>query len=191
MQSIDLNNLIKNRRAIFPKTYNDKPIAREIIEQILENANWAPTHKFTEPWRFKVFHSTESRAELGDFMAAQYKETMPSDKFSETKFNKLKTNARRSACAIALCMQRDPSESIPEWEEVAALACAVQNMWLTCSAYDIGCYWSSAKILQKTGAKFLNLAEGERCLGLLFMGYHNLPQLTGKRTPIAEKVVWY
>lgn len=189
MNSININDLIKKRRAIFPKTYNDKPIPKELIEQILENANWAPTHKFTEPWRFKVFYGEESLAALGDYMADKYEKTMPADKFSEAKYNKLSQNPRRSGCVIALCMQRDSEERVPEWEEIAAVACAVQNMWLTCTANNLGCYWSSAKMMQ-TATDFLNLQEGERCLGLFYMGYHDLPELPGRREPIENKVVW-
>jgi len=50
-----INELIKNRRSIFPKTYIEKPIPKDIIQQVLENANWAPNHRKTEPWRFKIF----------------------------------------------------------------------------------------------------------------------------------------
>ena len=189
MKATDLNDLIKKRRAIFPKTYNNRPIRRELIEQILENANWAPTHKFTEPWRFKVFYGEEALAKLGDFMADRYEQTTPVEKFSEAKYKKLSQSARRSACAIALCMQRDPQARVPEWEEIAAVGCAVQNMWLTCAANQIGCYWSSASVLQ-AAPDFLNLQEGERCLGVLYMGYHDLPELPGKRGDISEKVVW-
>ena len=189
MNPTELNTLIKNRRSVFPKTYNDRLISRELIAQILENANWAPTQKFTEPWRFKVFHSAESLANLGDFMAERYQSTMPAEKFSEAKYKKLSQNPRRSGCAIALCMQRDPQASVPEWEEIASLACAVQNMWLTCTANSLGCYWSSATVLQ-SATEFLNLQEGERCFGLFFMGYHDLPKMAGKRKGIEEKVVW-
>ena len=54
MQPKTISQLIRKRRSIFPKTYTNQPIAKEIIEEVLENANWAPTHKMTEPWRFKV-----------------------------------------------------------------------------------------------------------------------------------------
>jgi nitroreductase len=69
---VQLNELIKKRRSIFPHTYIDKPIPREIIDQVLENANWAPTHKMTEPWRFKVIQSEELE-ELGILPSETYK----------------------------------------------------------------------------------------------------------------------
>lgn len=181
-------DLIRRRRAIFPKTYIDRAIPKPIIEEILENANWAPTHKFTEPWRFRVF-TGESREKLGQRLAELYKMNTPEELFSEKKYEKNLHKPQRSACVIAICMQRDPEERVPEWEEVAAVACAVQNMWLTCTAHNIGSYWSSAKALQEDKA-FLNLNEGERCMGLFYMGYHELPELPGRRGPVEDKVTW-
>ena len=65
-----VTELIRKRRAIFPKTYlPGKPIDASFIQEILENANHAPTHKRTEPWRFQVFHSEESRQALGNMLS--------------------------------------------------------------------------------------------------------------------------
>ena len=51
----DVNRLILNRRSVFPKDYTGEKVNDAIVQQMLENANWAPTHKLTEPWRFTVF----------------------------------------------------------------------------------------------------------------------------------------
>jgi nitroreductase len=180
--------LIRRRRAIFPNSYTDKAIGKETIQEILENANWAPTHKLTEPWRFKVI--MEGGLErLGDYMGEYYKRHTPAELFSEMKYKKNMENPRRSACVIAICMKRDPAQRVPEWEEVAAVACAVQNMWLTCTAHGIGCYWSTPQAALEAG-EFLGLEEGERCLGFFYLGHHEMPELPGKRTPIGGKVQW-
>ena len=182
-----INALIRSRRAIYPKTYTDEPIPKEIIEIILENANWAPTHRLTEPWRFKVFQG-ESRADLSRYMEEWYVANTPPEQFSDIKFKKNR-KPLQAACVIAICMQRDPKERVPEWEEIAAVACAVQNMWLTCTAYNIGCYWSSPRSILEAN-DFLALKPGERCLGLFYMGYHEMAGIQGKRRPIEEKVEW-
>ncbi len=86
-------------------------------------------------------------------------------------------------------MYNDPNVTIPEWEEIAAVSCAVQNMWLSCTALNIGCYWSSPKSI--TNAKnFLGLSENERCLGLFYMGYTNETVITGHRNSIQDKIEW-
>ncbi|MEZ5038425.1 MAG: nitroreductase [Saprospiraceae bacterium] len=188
MTPAQVSELLRSRRSIFPPTYNDKPIDQSIIEEVLENANWAPTHKLTEPWRFKVFRG-EALVLLSDYLSAWYKDNETPEQFSQKKYEKTKSNPLRSACVIAICMQRDPAESLPEWEEVAAVACAVQNMYLTCTAYGIGCYWSSPRSILEAN-DFLKLSAGERCLGLFYMGYHDLPSLPGKRGPVNAKTTW-
>ncbi len=183
-----VHQLIRNRRSIFPNTYTDKVIPKEVIQEILENANWAPTHRMTEPWRFKVLKG-DAKKRLGVFLQEQYSLTA-GEKFSEMKHKKILKKTEQSDTIIAICMQRDPKESVPEWEEISSVAMAVQNMWLSCSAYGIGCYWSSPGTI--VGDKgFFNLNEGETCLGLLYMGYPVEgfePQ--GKRKEIADKVEW-
>ena len=179
-------DLIKNRRSIFPVQYNDKPIAKETIEQILEAANWAPTHKKTEPWRFKVLMG-KKKEELGEFLSQKYQEVDPKPK--QVKIKKLKDNPTRSAIVIAICMQRDPNESLPEWEELAAMAMAVQNMWLCCTELGIGCYWSSPGLI-KYMDEFFELKEGEKCLGFFYMGNYDGEVEASTRIPIEEKVQW-
>ena len=188
MTPAQVTELIRKRRSIFPKSYNGKPVSREIVQEVLENANWAPTHKLTEPWRFKVI-AGGGLERLSQYLSAYYKEHTPAEKFSEVKFKKLKTNPLKASCIIAICMQRDADERVPEWEELAAVGCAVQNMYLTCTAHGIGCYWSTPKAALAAD-EFLGLEEGERCLGLFYMGYHNAPEIPGKRTPIEEKIKW-
>src|SRR5690606_10096383 len=188
MTPAELNALIRKRRSVFPRQYVDKPIPKEIIEQILENANWAPTHKLTQPWRFKVLRG-EALKKLSTFLGEHYQANTPAEDFSEIKLKKMTSNPLKSNVAIAICMQRDPKQSLPEWEELAAVACAVQNMYLTCTAYDVGCYWATPAAALAAD-DFLNLNEGERCLGLLYMGYHDGDVEDSKRNPIEEKTVW-
>jgi nitroreductase len=179
-------DIIKNRRAIFPVQYNNRPISKSDIGKILEAANWAPTHKKTEPWRFKVLLG-KSKEDLGIFLSTKYEEV--EDKPKQVKINKLMYNPTKSAAVIAICMQRDPNESIPEWEEVAAVSMAVQNMWLCCTELGIGCYWSSPGLIKYMDG-FFDLADGEKCLGFLYMGHFEGDSPEGMRTPIEDKVVW-
>ncbi|MAZ71840.1 MAG: nitroreductase [Flavobacteriaceae bacterium] len=183
-----LTEIIKNRRAIYPDAYSNQPIDKSEILQILEAANWAPTHKRTEPWRFKVFHSEASRKELSKFLGEAYVKSV--EKPSDFKQKKMEQKALQSGCVFAICMQRDPEERIPEWEEVASVAMAVQNMWLTAHSLQIGAYWSSPALLQYFG-EHVSLAQGERCLGFFYMGkYHGeLPEGT-RKSSISEKLVF-
>jgi nitroreductase len=186
--SIDIiNETIRNRRSIFPPSYIEKEISREIIENILENANHAPTHKLTEPWRFTIFQG-DSKQQLADFFMNRYKSVTPVEAFSQARYEAAGDKVVKSDCVIAINMEVHP-EKVPEWEETAAVACAVQNMWLTATAYGIGSYWSSPAILDLLGG-FLGLPENQKCLGLFFMGYHEAPPAPARRSSIASKVTW-
>jgi len=185
-----LQQIIQSRRSIYPDAYTHQKIEKAAIEQILEAANYAPTHRKTEPWRFKVIEGNK-RSEMGDMMAKLYKDKTAPDRFSELKYNRTAQKARKCSHVIAICMQRDPKESVPEWEEVAAVAMAVQNIWLTASALGVGSYWSSpstihADIVQQ----FLQLKAGQRCLGFFYMGYHQQEAAEAVRTPIKDKIEW-
>lgn len=179
-------DLIKKRRSIFPAQYIEKSIAKADIEKILEAANWAPNHKKTEPWRFKVLQG-EKKAELGQFLSDTYIDVTPKPK--QIKAKKLIENPKKAAAIIAICMQRDPMESIPEWEEIAATAMAVQNMWLCCTELGVGCYWSSPGLI-KYMDEFLPMKDGEKCLGFFYMGYYDGEITEQIRKPISDKVVW-
>lgn len=179
--------LIKKRRAVFPTQYNDKPIAEKDLLKILEAANWAPTHKRTEPWRFKVLLG-ETKEKLGIFLSEKYQEMEERPKSVKTK--KLKDNPIKAAAVILICMQRDQLERIPEWEEIAATAMAVQNMWLMCTEMGIGCYWSSPSLIEYMD-EFIELQKGESCLGLFYMGHYDnaIPEIS--RNPMEEKLKWF
>ena len=184
-----ITQIIRQRRSIFPPTYTDQVIARELIDTILENANFAPTHQLTQPWRFRVI-TGDKRAPLGELLSGIYKEKA-GEQFSEMKYNKMRNQPLRASHIIAICMKRDEANRVPEWEELAAVAMAVQNMWLTATELNIGAFWSSPRVIESPAVKpFLQLGEDETCLGFLYLGYHNAPATEAVRTPIEEKVIW-
>jgi len=188
---LDITNLIRRRRAIFPKFYlPGQPVDRALIEEMLENANHAPTHKLTEPWRFRVFHTAEGRERLAAHMEDFFQKNTAPEQFTEEKWKKSGDNPRRAGAVIALVLRRDPAQGVPEWEEIAALAMAVQNLWLTCTAQGLGGYWSSPKSALDGGDIF-ELGEGERCMGLFYIAHHEAPELPAKRGAVEEKTRWY
>ena len=158
-----------------------------VIEAILENANYAPTHKLTQPWRFIVYRK-EGKNQLGEELARLYKDHTPAAKFLQKKYDSITDKIRQSSCVIAINAQLHP-DKLPQWEEVAALGCAVQNMALTADTLGVGAYWSSPGTIDQLGS-FMNLGSNEKCFGLFYMGYHQEEPRPISRTPIAEKVRW-
>lgn len=186
-----INELIRSRRSTKPSLYNGTRIKNEVVWQILENANWAPTHGLTQPWRFKVF--TDSGLEkLADFQANLYKQITPKAKFKPEKYERMKTNLLKSSHVIVICMNRQSSEKILEIEEIEAVACSVQNMALTAAAYQICSFWGSGGITYTEELKtFLGLGKKDKCLGYFYLGYSDNPTTQSRRDSIQEKVQWF
>lgn len=185
---MDIFELIEKRRSVFPKQYNDEPILKDELDKILATANWAPNHKKTEPWRFKVIRG-DSKLKLANFLADKNAEL--EGKPSSFKRKKIVSKFEESHSVIAICMQRSPKGKPPEWEEVSAVAMAVQNMWLACTELNIGAYWSSPSYKDLV-SDFFNLNEGESCLGFFYMGKYNGELEEGERkSSIEAKVEYY
>jgi len=181
-----LIKIIKERRSIFPASYIRKEIPVEVISQILEAANYAPTHKLTQPWRFVVIRKA-GLARLGATLGSLYKSMVPPQQFLQKKYDSFAEKTSQADCIIAINMQI--SGKIPEWEELAAVSCAVQNMALTAESLQVGAYWSSPPLIDDLG-DLLSLGENEKCIGLFYMGYHNEKPWAPNRTSIEEKVRW-
>ncbi len=99
---MDIFELIQQRRTVSPNQYNKQPITDEELQKILESANWAPTHRNTEPWRFKVMQG-ESRLILADYLIEKNAEV--EDKPSSFKNKKISSKFENSHTVIAICMQ--------------------------------------------------------------------------------------
>jgi nitroreductase len=185
-----VRRIIKGRRAVFPKEFDTSiQITEDDILSVLELANWAPSHKQTEPWRFIVFRE-EGLTTIKEFMIQDYKDHAPGGIISEMKLKKIQEKPDLCQAIIAIIMERHEESGVPEWEELAAVACAVQNLWLAVHAKGWGGYWSTPEAIFRMQT-FLQLSEQQRCIGLFYLG---VPRegvtITGRRGDINQKIVW-
>ena len=183
--------LVRTRRSVFPKDYTGKTVKKEIIQQMLENANWAPTHKLTEPWRFVVF-TGDGLKTLASFQGECYKKVTTADgSFREERYQGLLTKPMQSSHIIAIGMKRDEKKGVPEVEEIGAVFCAVENMYLTAAAHGMGCYLSTGGITYFEEAKeFFGLTKDDKLLGFLHVGVPTSWPAEGRRKALNEKVKW-
>ena len=178
------------RRSVRPGEYTDAPVDRATLERLLAAANAAPSHKKTYPWRFVVFHSADAKTALGDFLAER-QAAASATPVPAIKLRKTRERPGKAAAAIAIVMRPD-LEKLPEWEEISATAAAVQNLWLATEAEGLAGYWSSPGSIVAGAESFLALGEGERCLGLFYLGHpaEHAPAAPPARPDLAEKVEW-
>ena len=184
-----LDNIIKGRRTVKPANFKEgSKVPDEVVNHALENAVWAPNHGGTQPWEFQVF-TGESLKKLNEFESELFTIENPDLHFA--KAESLKNRYKRVSHSIAICYRKNEFSKILEIEEVEAIACAVQNMALTISAYGYGGMWSTGGVVYYEKAKgFFNLGPQDKLLGFFLIGeiLHEVPQ--SSRRPISEKVIW-
>jgi nitroreductase len=186
-----ISHTIKSRRSTKPSDMNGKKIDNTLIKQLLELADWAPTHARTEPWRFIVYEGDAKTTFCLDH-AELYKANTDPEKFTTAKYQKIIENGEAVSHIVLVYMKRAPAKPIPALEEIAAVSSAIQNILLGAEALNISTLWSTGGMAHHSSLKnYLGLGEEDIVMGLLFMGYSDLPAGIGKRNiPLEEKIVW-
>eukprot|EP00441_Pelagodinium_beii_P024200 CAMPEP_0197652310 /NCGR_PEP_ID=MMETSP1338-20131121/34372_1 /TAXON_ID=43686 ORGANISM="Pelagodinium beii, Strain RCC1491" /NCGR_SAMPLE_ID=MMETSP1338 /ASSEMBLY_ACC=CAM_ASM_000754 /LENGTH=242 /DNA_ID=CAMNT_0043227157 /DNA_START=40 /DNA_END=768 /DNA_ORIENTATION=+ len=212
--SSEVIEAVKSRRSLFLPDYNGDDVPDSSVELMLEAANWAPSHGLTQPWRFHVFR--RSTGELEKFFRSQLdaceaalKCGLSSQAATEAckKFvGKYPKNSKlypKCSHVIAISMKAvaNPEKIMPEWEEMCACACAVQNAHIVACQLGVASYWSSAggfegPLATKELRALLGLEGDDKCLGVMYVGRANSKtwsntQERAKRDPISEKAKWH
>ena len=177
---------IQTRRTVTQNSFTQEEISKEDILTLLEAANAAPTHKRTQPWRFVIFRK-DGLEQLGSELAKIYKNITPAEKYTEATEQNMAKKATMSNVAIAIIVNY--TGDVPEWEELAATSCAVQNIWLAAHSMGIGGYWATPGLINHLG-DFLQLEENQKCIGLFYLGHHNAESREPVRSPIDTKIRW-
>ncbi|KHD86580.1 nitroreductase family protein [Heyndrickxia ginsengihumi] len=183
-------DLIKSRRSI--GVVDERDVPDEVIHTLLEAATWAPNHKKTEPWKFRVIKG-EGRAKLGEEMGRimKLKTADLSEEEAAKKVEKAAKGPLRAPVIIAVCVS--PSGKVPEVEEVVAAGCALQNLLLTATEKGLATICRTGDIVYQPELKqYLQLEENDQIIGLVYVGYPKKElDIKAQRTPIEEKTIWY
>ncbi|WP_194775168.1 nitroreductase family protein [Pararhodonellum marinum] len=191
--SAEINKIIRHRRSMFVAQFKENdPVEDEIIHQLLENANWAPTHKMTEPWRFVVF-TGDGLHKFSTLQASLYKErSEKAGNFIQATYEKLRDNPLKASHIIAIILKRDLKAGLPLMEEIASVSMAVQNMYLTASAYGLAAYWGTGGLTFWPEARpYFELEEEDMLMGFFYVAKPAIDRWPeGKRKPLEDKVAW-
>jgi nitroreductase len=180
-------NIIKTRRSVKPLAMNGHKIPNGEIAAILELADWAPTHGYTEPWRFIVY---ENPTEFCLQHAELYKENNK-DNFDNSNYNKLLHQGDKTSHIIVAVMKRGSIAKIPAFEEIEATSCAIQNLLLAATALNIASFWSTGGMALKPQLKeFLKYGEEDHVMGIIYLGYADEYPEGRRMIPLEEKIIW-
>lgn len=144
-------NPIYTRRSI--RKYEDKPISREIIEQIIDAGRVAPSAKNRQPWKFLVY-SGEAKRELLLQMrkGIEREEQSPSLPQSGHGLPDAKNTLRIMESTPVIIMVLNTNGKSPftainaddrftEINDFLSMGAAVENMLLQAERLDIGTLW--------------------------------------------------
>jgi nitroreductase len=184
----EIANTIKNRRTVKPAAMSGKKISKEDITSLLELANWAPTHGLTEPWRFVVYEQPQAfchkHAEL-------YQQNTAEENFKPAVYDNLTHMGDKASHIIVAYMQRGTNPNIPQFEEIAATACAIENLLLGAAALSIAAYWGTGgQTLKPAMKEYLGLGDEDQVMGILYLGYADEHPEGRRKVPLEEKVKW-
>ncbi len=165
---MDVERAIRTRRS--HKRYGSEPVQREVVEELLELAGWAPNHHLTQPWRFRV---------LGPESLARLAET--------GKPGELEKLSRAPTLVVASA--KLTGDEHQNHEDVLATACAVYIVLLAAHARGLAGYWRTPRVLQtREGHAAIGMGEDEEFVALIHLGPPVVEPVSKGRRPPAEYV---
>jgi len=181
---------IRTRRSV-GKVKPD-PVARHLIEKLLEAAVWAPDHYRSEPWRFFVM-TGEGRKVLGNVYAdiALEKAKDLTEEEKERLRRQQEAKAFRAPAVIAVAAVLPEEPAVKRKEDLAATHAAVQNMLLAAHGLGLGAIWRTGEPLYHPKMlEAFGLRPPSEMVALVYVGYPDMPPHSSERTSFLEKTVW-
>jgi nitroreductase len=167
---MDVETAIRTRRT--HKAYRPEPLPREVIEELLELARWAPNHHLTNPWRFRV---------VGPGALKRLKEAAGPE--AGPKLDRAPT--------LVVCSCRLSGDPLQDEEDLHATACAAYIVLLAAHARGLAGYWRTPDVLRtKEGREAVGLPDDERFVSLLHLGRPVQEQRPPERAPAADFVTF-
>ena len=168
MGAVDVETAIRTRRT--HKAYDVEPVPRELVEELLELARWAPNHHLTEPWRFRVLGPRT----LERLIAAG----------GPAEGAKLR---RAPTLVVASAVQTGDGNQ--DHEDVLATAVAVYVVLLGAHARGLASYWRTPALFETPEAHgILGFGENEEFVALIHLGQPATSPPLKERKPPSEYV---
>ena len=162
-----------------------------MVEEVLRAGTWAATHGMTQPWRFSVFQG-EGLAVIREGLPMWYAAHVGEGNVVEKKLEKLRHRLDACNCVIGIGMVPDVNGRISTQDEEWAVAAAVQNMHLMCTAYGLGAKWTTPQFMTLPQVKeALGLPEDGKVMGLMYVGYPNREWPESHRWPLEFVTRWH
>jgi coenzyme F420-0:L-glutamate ligase/coenzyme F420-1:gamma-L-glutamate ligase len=151
-----LDAALRGRRSI--RSYEDRPVPDDLLDQVLEAARHAPSPHHSVPWRFAVLTGAAARTRLADAMGDRWRRDLARDGLSEEDIERevAKSHRRltRAPVIVVGSLNLEPLDSYPDPARQQAemfmaghsLGAALQNIMLAAHARGLASCWMCAPV---------------------------------------------
>ena len=196
----DLVSLLQGRRSV--RKYQVRTLPRELIEQVLEAARWAPSPHGRQPWRFVVLTRQETKVRLAEHMGKTWQQQLQMDGQSAEivaiRMEKSRQRILTAPAIIIACLYLEDLDRYPDQKRQAdettmaiqSIGAAIQNMLLM--AYDLGLDtgWMCAPLFcPEVVCEALNLDPRLIPQALITLGYDAADPQRRERLPLDTLIV--
>ncbi len=196
----DLATLLRNRRSV--RQYQARPVARALLEQILEAARWSPSPHGRQPWRFVVLTRQEPKSVLAERMGETWQANLAMDGQEQAivkiRLEKSRQRVLNAPAIILPCLYLEDLDRYPDAQRQASettmaiqsLGAAIQNMLLM--AYDLGldAGWMCAPLFcPEVVCDALDLDKRLIPQALITVGYAAADPHRRERLPLSSLIV--
>jgi nitroreductase len=186
---MDAITAIEQRTSV--RRYRPEPVARDVVEHLLECAVRAPNHKLTQPWRFAVI--TGPAKERYAQIRARHRLTRFADLASSEAASageKVRREVLETPLHIVAMTAVSPDEITRE-EDYAATMMAVANLMIAAESLGLGTYLKTGGVMQDSGlVELVGMPENFRVVGLISLGYPAAQEPPRRRKPASEMTRW-
>jgi F420 biosynthesis protein FbiB-like protein len=197
---LDLADIIRSRHSV--RRYHQQPVPRELIEQVLEAARWAPSPHGRLPWRFAVLTQPALRSRLADAMGDEWRRQLAMDgqDAATIELRRRKSHERilRAPVIVVPCLYLADLDVYPDADRNAAeatmaiqsLGCAIQNMLLMAYSLGLDGGWMCAPLFcPDVVGGALDLDPALTPHALITLGYAAADPVRKDRLPLEQLVV--
>jgi nitroreductase len=163
-EEMDAIEAVKGRRSV--RLYEERPVPRELIEEIIDTARLAPTADNIQPWEFVVITEPSTRRNIADL----------------TDWGKF--IAQSGACVAVY------AKAVKHYLEDGSAA--IENVLVAAHALGLGTCWVAGygKDYGEPIREMLGVPEGYKLVGLISLGYPAERPAAKEKRGLSEVLHW-
>ncbi len=190
---MNVSQAISARRSI--RKFHDTPVARELIEQVLQAACLAPSGKNRQPWHFTVLQGAKKDTLVDAIEAAAAQNMTELELQASGALRTTKVMREAPVCIyvhnpqFALQGEHSKADNYRMRVDTQSVGAAIQNMLLRAEELGLGTLWiCNVFYAEREIAAFLGRTD--MLIAAVAIGYADESPAARPRKPLSEVTTW-